>query len=236
MRKIAVLLALLFIASCAQVPKEASYPMTHQEKMQAGEHWRFLATDISKKVKLAVCPDFIETPTAGGPNLSPELSYKSPIQTFQSTCQVKGAFFISDADQSPFGKAMRTFLTTELTSQGFTISSNPKCLYKLDWEVQRVFHQAERVSGYSGIFVGLGEALQFLFAGGIDNKYWTKPHSEIIITYELMKKEQNIKTDILRGTQIYYVNDTDRDHYWDISRTEVSETSLLPINYYITNR
>lgn len=235
MRKIAVLLALVFIASCAQVPKEAGYPMTHQEKMQASEHWRFLAKDISNQVKLAVCPDVIETSTAGGPNLSPELSYKSPIQTFR-TCQIKDAFFISDADQSPFGKAMRKFLATELASQGFTISSNPKCPYILDWEVQRVFHQAERRSGYSGIFVGLMDALQFLFAGGVDNKYWTKPHSEIIISYELIKKDQNIKSDILRGTQIYYVNDADRDHYWDISRNEVSETSLLPINYSVTNR
>jgi hypothetical protein len=236
MRRITVLLAMVFIASCAQVPKEASYPMTHQEKMQASEHWRFLAKDISSKMKSTICPDVIENTAAGAPNLSPELTYKSPIQRFQSSCQVKDAFFISDADQSPFGKAMRTFLTTELASQGFTIGSNSKCPYELSWDVQRVFYQAERVSGYSGIFVGLGEVVQFLVAGGMDNKYWTKPHSEIIITYELIKKEQKTKSDILRGTHIYYVNDADRDHYWDISRNEVSETSLRPINYFVTNR
>lgn len=236
MRRLTVLMAIVFMASCAQVPKEASYPMTHQETMQASEHWRFLAKDISNQVKFAICPEVSEATTGGGPNISPELTHKSPVQRFQATCQVKDAFFISDADQSPFGKAMRTLLTTELRGQGFTIGSNPKCPYELSWDVQRVFHQAERVSGYSGIFVGLGEILQFLFAGGIDNKYWTKPHSEIIISYELIKKDQKMKSDILRGTQIYYVNDADRDHYWDISRNEAVEGSLLPINYFVTNR
>ncbi len=236
MRKITALVVLVFVSACAQVPKEASYPMTHQEKMQASEHWRFLAKDITNKIKTAVCPDFVATAPPSGPNLSPELTQKSSAQGFPAACQVEGAFFISDAEQSPFGKAMRTFLVTELSTQGFTISSTPKSPYKLDWEVQRVFHQAERISGCSGIFVCLMEGLQFLLAGGMDDKYGSKPHSEIIITYELIKNDFNRKNEILRGTQIYYINDADRNHYWDISRNEVSETELRPINYFVTNR
>jgi len=227
MRYLTLLLTLLFIPSCAQVPKEASYPMTHQEKMQASEHWRFLAKDISKQVVSTICPEAMETAATGlGPNLSPELSYKSPIQGFQATCSIKDAFFISVKDQSPFGKAMWSFLKTELTSKGLTINSNPQSPYQLSWKVERVFHKAERVSGHSGLFVGLGEVLQFLIAGNPDNADSTKPHSEIIITYELKNRET--KRDILHDTRIYYINDVDMDHY------EVS--NLNPIRYDVTNR
>lgn len=230
MRRMMVLLAIVFIASCAQVPKEANYPMTHQEKMQASEHWRFLAKDISKQVISAVCPEIVDTPTASGPNLSPEVTQKSPIQGFYSTCQVRDAIFISNADPSPFGQALRTFLKTELTSQGLSITSNPDCPYELKWEVQRVVHKAERVSGHSGIFVGFVEILLSLAAGEMDNAYRTKPQTEMIISYVLVKKEKEIKSEIVRGTRIYYINDADGDHY------ELPASSLSPIKYDVTNR
>jgi len=230
MRRIMVLLAIVFIASCAQVPKEASYPMTYQERMQASEHWRFLAKDISMQVISAVCPEIIDTPTGSGPNLSPEFYQKSPIQGFHSTCQVRDAFFISNADPSPFGQAMKTFLKTELISKGLTISSNPNCPFELKWDVQPVVHKAERVSGHSGIFVGFGEILRSLVAGDMGNDHCTKPHTEMIITYELNKREKEVKREILRGTRIYYVNDEDGDHY------EVPRSRLTPIRYDVTNR
>lgn len=230
MRWLTVLLAIVFIMSCAQVPKEASYPMTHQERMQASEHWRFLAKDISKQVISAVCPEIIDTSTVSGPNLSPELSQKSPVQGFYSTCQVRDAFFISNADPSPFGQAMRTFLKTELTIQGLNITSNPNSPFELKWDVQPVVHKAERVSGHSGIFAGFGEILRSLVAGEMDNDYRTKPQTEMIISYELVKKEKDITSKILSGNRIYYINDVDRDHY------EVPKSRLTPIRYDVTNR
>lgn len=198
MRKMAVLLALLFMASCAQVPKEKSYPISYQEKMQASEHWRVLAEDISNKVKSATFPG--------------------------------DKIFIYDGDQSTFGNAMRTFLTTELQNKGMVPSSDPKSTYAIIWQVQEVYHKADRRS-VSGLIVGLIDVLQAIFLGRSDE--FIKPHTEIIISYDLYKGQA--LPSITRGTQIYYVNDVDADHY----RSEAvvaSQTSLRPITYDITNR
>jgi hypothetical protein len=225
MRKIAVLLALVFIASCAQVPKEKSYPISYQEKMQASEHWRVLAEEMSSQVKLAISQQ--------PPSSSSNFGHISPDgkQTIQI---INGAVFISDADQSPFGKAMRTFLATELPKQGMVVIADPRSRYELVWEVQRVFHQADRGNDTSLLFM-IADVLQAIFVGGMDQDL-RKPHSEIIISYELIKNEQILQRSILRGTQVYYVNDADRDHYWDIARNEVSETHLRPVQYNITNK
>jgi hypothetical protein len=201
MRKMAVLLALVFIASCAQVPKEKSYPVSYQEKMQASEHWRALAKDISTQVKLAISPEAKET------------------------TQIKDTILISDADQSTFGKAMRTFLATELQNQGMAPVMNPPSTYLLRWKVQEVYHQADRSSN-SGLPVALADGLQAAFVGGADVKD-KKPHSEIIISYELIK-DQNIR----HFAQVFYVDDVDIYNY----RSKESQAGLRPITYDVTNR
>jgi len=199
MKKIAVLLVLVFIASCSHVPQEKSYPFSYQGKMQASEHWQVLAEKIAGPVKLA----------AGE----------------------KSAIFISDTDQSTFGQAMRTFLKTELQNQGMVPTSDPNSPYAIDWDVQKVFHQANRTNDGSLPFALL-TVLQAIFVGGVGQDY-IKPHTEIIISYDLYKKESNLWGSILRDTQIFYINDVDRDHYL---RYAESRVRLRPVQYNIVNR
>lgn len=120
MRKIAVLLVLLFTASCApsclvpNVPTESGYPSTCQEKMQASEHWQVLAKEIADRVKSVISPT--------------------------------DAIFISEDDKSTFGIAMRAFLATELQDRGMIATSDPNSPYILGWKTQEVIHQSDRNS------------------------------------------------------------------------------------------
>ena len=211
MRNLAIFIALVFLTSCAQVPKQAAYPLSYQHKMQASEHWNQLAKEVAEKVKLTIENQ-------------------------------KGAIFISDSDRSPFGKAMRTLLATEFNHRDLVLTANESNPYKLVWEVQPVFHGADRRNGWGGLpaFILL-DIPQSIFLGETDSDYWgslwpgfclprTKPHSEVIVTYELLKNERSL----LRDSEIFYVNDADRSHYWEISRTEVATTSLGSVKYTMT--
>jgi len=206
MKKIALLLALAFIAACAQVPKQSSYPTSYQEKMQASEHWRVLAADIAKRVKLAIDPSATEN------------------------TRIKDKIFISDTDTTTFGKAMRSFLASELYNQGMVPSSNPQSPYLIRWKVQEVYHVADRTN-HTGLFVKLLDGFQDALLGKSDD--YKKPHSEVIISYELLKNGDGI----LHGSQVYYVNDVDTGHYRLEDKIElVSQPSLSPVNYNVTNR
>ena len=179
-----IALALVFLTSCAQVPKQAAYPLSYQYKMQAGEHWNKLAKEVAEKVKSNI----------RNPN---------------------DAIFISDSDLSPFSRAMRTLLTTALQEDCL----NPNLVdknspYRLVWEVQQVSHYADRRNGFGGwpAFILL-DIPQSIFLGETDCAFRTKPHSEVIVNFELLKIEGTNQPS-LRHTRIFYVNDEDfYNHY-----------------------
>ncbi|TLD41871.1 MAG: hypothetical protein JETT_1888 [Candidatus Jettenia ecosi] len=138
----------------------------------------------------------------------------------------KDSVFMSDADQSPFGKAMRTLLATELHHQGLVLTAVETNPYKLVLEVQPVFHAADRRNNSSLLWLMLVDFPQYILLGETDFSR-TKPHSEIIITYELLKNERRL----LRNNTIFYVNDTDRNHYWE----SVATTGLSLVRYSVKN-
>ena len=47
MRNLAILLALVFLTSCAQVPKEHAYRLNHQAKMQASHQLELFSREDS---------------------------------------------------------------------------------------------------------------------------------------------------------------------------------------------
>lgn len=113
MRYLAVFIAAICLTSCAQVPKESSYLLSYQRKMQASKHWEKLARKVAEDVKSKIGDE-------------------------------KAQVFMSDSDQSPFGKAMRTLLTTELNSRDLLLTAVGDSDYKLVFEIQKVFHAAGR--------------------------------------------------------------------------------------------
>ena len=188
MRNLAILLALVFLTSCAQVPKEAPYLLSYQYKMQASHHWNLLAKKVA---------DDVES----------KFGYDNE----------KGPIFMSDADCTPFGKAMRTFLATELKHRGLYLTTDKNSPYTLVGDVQLVFHMADRRNTYGGLpFFLLLDVPQTILLGETDFNWRTKPHSEVIVTYELLKNERSL----LRDSEIFYVNYADCNHYVEVaSRT-----------------
>jgi hypothetical protein len=187
-RNIAVFIAILFLTSCAQVPKEESYHLSYQKKMQASEHWNELAKKIAEDVRL---------------------------KTGDRKIQV----FMSDVDRSPFRNAMRTLLAAELHHRDVVLTADESSPYKLDLKVQEVFHSAVRRNSIFGSLLSflLLDIPQSVFLGETDFSK-KKPHSEVIVTYALLKNEHSL----LRNNAIFYINDADRAHYWETPQIEVA--------------
>jgi len=80
--------------------------------------------------------------------------------------------------------------------------------------------------------MSLVDFLQWVFIGGVDLDL-KKPHSEIIVSFCLLKDNQY---NIMRETRAFYINDTDRNHYWNIAQNQASEIKLLPVNYAMKNK
>jgi hypothetical protein len=183
--------AVFLMASCASVPMQETYTLSVEKRMQASEHWKVLGKEIAKEVE-----ESIEKQSQG-----------------KKQKDNKGPVYISDADQSSFGRAMYTVLTTEFVKHNVAITKDANTRFRLDWVVQSVVHKAERKDSPSLlyiIFVGIPQAI---FLGEADFGFRNKPHSEIITTFRLKTNE----VDSYRQTHIYSINDADIDQYWDIS-------------------
>lgn len=199
---ICLIIGIVFVG-CSQVPKPASYKWANQKKMQAAEHWRIFAKDISSQVL-----NQIKIEGADSDSLT----------------------FIPN-NNSSFCRGFRSFLGTEFTKSQIQLISPDDAGYQLDWSVQVLQHKASRVEpslpkntiiaslGY-GVYklfddsteaaaaIGTGVALDIL-EHVYDNGSVKLPHNEIIINLTL-KKNDKIS---YRSSNIYYVNDLDVDHY-----------------------
>ncbi len=122
-----------------------------------------------------------------------------------------GPVFIQDHDNSQFGSTMHTLITSKLHNKGIAVSQDRKSQYKLSWNVQLVTHEANRTNKGGLLTFILIEIPQYIFFGENDSREY-KPHSEAVITFKLMKDDISL----FRDTKIYYVNDEDNDHYWNI--------------------
>jgi hypothetical protein len=198
-----LLVAALFIASCASIPMQESYALSVEKRLQASENWKVLAKEIAREVE-----ESVEKQSEGGngPYLSKTLKEEHENNN-------PGPVFISDFDQSPFGRAMRTIITTELIKHKVAITRDANTSFRLDWLVQPVVHKAERKNSPSFLYIILVGVPQAIFFGEADFGFQSKPHTELIITFRLKKND----LDIFRQTHIYSINDADIDHYWDIS-------------------
>ena len=222
MRTSVFAITLIFLCSCSNVPKPASYWVTPQQKMQAAHHWDVLADDVAKDVKVKLALALQE---------DPELQGKS--------------IYLEPHKASLFGKVFDTLLITQLVNQkGPTknesnqeiklTTKNESDSLKLTYETQKVVHKAKRFTSpmYPGTILAgtaLGRGIYKIFkyhsdtwglfaaagAAEIINDLehdwnWNMPHYEIVITTQLTKPNGTI---IYRKSNIYYINDADSWHY-----------------------
>lgn len=140
-----------------------------------------------------------------------------------------GPVFIQAHDNSQFGSTMRTLITSKLHDKGIAVSQDRKSQYKLSWNVQLVTHEANRINKGGLLTFILIEIPQYIFFGENDSGEY-KPHSEAVITFKLMKDDISL----FRDTKIYYVNDEDNDHYWNIpgyaDQNPTRSKTFIPVN------
>ncbi|MGH8066491.1 MAG: hypothetical protein ACRERE_14890 [Candidatus Entotheonellia bacterium] len=229
MRLKAAYCMLILLAGCSQVPKPSTYPYSFQHKMQAAHHWNVLANGVAAELTASF---------RGG-----------------SVSSVETVYVQSD-DRSPFGRAFRTFLITELTKQGISVSVNPDTPLKIDWAVQLVVHQADRSNPpfllantlLAGLAYGVGIAwseLDAVAAGAVTAgvvgplldilpgmDFGPLPHSEVIITTMITRTGAILA----RNTTPFYINDEDRQHYWSRPDMPGTPTPLVQKSYTVVNR
>lgn len=248
--KIAMLFgAILFLWSCSPTPKAVSHKFTTQKHLQAAQHWQILAQDFSTQFAAALQKQILSNQPGTGHAYEGEDNKTA----FLSNAQY---IFIQTNDVSPFGKAFKTCLISDLTSRGFTITTSPEMAMQLRWGVQKIVHKTNRISapfpggatamaaiGYgvykvwdknSSAFPGLiatGATIDLL-AQTNGFLFPTKtPTAEILLTMTLSKDS------ILYGrtTQAYYVNAPDLDHYANIPDYAGQETLITPVKFEVTN-
>ncbi|MBI5581209.1 MAG: hypothetical protein HY895_18830 [Deltaproteobacteria bacterium] len=202
-------LAVFLMASCASVPMQESYLLSVEKRMQASEHWKVLGKEIAAEVQGSI-----------------EKQSNEQKQNHHAS-----AVYISDVDQSSFGRAMYTVLTTEFVKHNVAISQDANARFRLDWSVQPVVHKAERKDSPSLVYIIFVGIPQAVFLGEADFGFRSKPHTEVIVTFRL----KNNDIDSYRQTHIYAINDADIDHYWEISEQGMVSTSSktaphIPLN------
>lgn len=208
--------ALLFVvAGCAQVPRPATFPYSFQQQLQSASHWELIAKSTIEDL----C-----TTLVGGPDQS-----RPPI-------------YVQSSDKSPFGRAFRTYLITELINSGFSISSSPDKSISVNWEVQLIRRNAERLKpllpGLPAVIIGA--AATVLSGPGWDTTNHRVPHTELILTTTVTRTEgilaANSKTYFItrdgpRKTWTFYINYQERNNYWE-SDIDIN----LPVTFTAVNR
>lgn len=236
MRTILVLSVLFFLSACAQAPKQSTYPLTYQQKMQASYHWKQLAESLAMQVKTKLKNQALSGLADLQSGNLENFGHETAPATNDGTASTQGSMdtiqdlfgigikpvYVQPSDQSVFSKTFRTLLVTELINHGLSVSSDKESDVKIKWQVQNVKHQAKRTNQTS-LLQAAGGLVMATFLGGTE--WGSLPHEEIIITC-LAKKNDSV---LVRRSDIYYINDEDRQHYW-------AGTDLVPVNYIVVNK
>ena len=221
---IAILLATVILPGCTQlktIPATAHYEQTDQHLIQASKHWELVADHVSKQIMVSL----------GNSGLAPS----------------RPVIYIAPAENSVFGKAFHGFLLSHLVAQGMQITTNDTdYTITIDYETQVVHHGTRGIQLLPGTLTALGlgawavrglidasttVAVAGTAAGVIaadtallkyDHSLKPQPNTEIILDVYAIAGEQYIA----HNSNIYYINDPDKDHYIESTSTEVSGYSL----------
>jgi len=224
-----IICIVFFLTGCSSVPRPTGYPFSTEKKMQSPHHWDMLAKNVVKV--------FFPSPECGVPRPPTESVY------------------VNDSDKSPFGRAFRTFLMSELENRAIRLSSNEDNSTNISWAVQLVEYESNRrYTTYLGPFtsawaiswasfgiaqasdvaaavVGSGLASLWLDVNSLPIPYVSR--REVIITAYLARSGRIEE----RLTKIFYINDADHWQYWDQPDAYlVQGEPLIPVSYAVVNK
>ncbi|MCJ7600014.1 MAG: hypothetical protein MUO63_00775 [Desulfobulbaceae bacterium] len=247
--KILVAVSFLLMSACSQVPQQGSSLLHYETKLQASEHWKAISYSVAREVQTQL--DFISThDTAsrqdaqlemggefgyieppGNENNLTKLQLASPLDNMTLPIGNLGPVRISEADQSVFGKSLRTFLKTDFFKNNIAVSSSEKSPYSLDWEIIINKHKAERYNCNPGLVVGLLGLAKEAILGGNDLQFF-KPHNEVVVTFIL--KDTNYI--LSRSSAVYYINDKDVSHYKTIHVAAIADSETISNNFIVVGK
>ncbi|SDU64560.1 hypothetical protein [Desulfobacula phenolica] len=255
-----MLLSIFFIASCSSAPKPITHEFSTQKQLEALQHWEILAMDFTKQI--ATIMKTKPWPMLNSPGFGHADENESKLSEIGEGLSVDLPYiYLQTNDISDFGKSFRTYLITELSKLGYSISHTPQNALMVRWSVNKIKHDADRtssgfpVTGTMAVALGAGiyklfdsnsAALPGALAVGatldlLNSSMVNKPgdffaagevsHVEIVLTFTVSKD-----TIILsRQSQAYYVNAEDFDHYNNIADYAGQESFLKPVEFQLTN-
>jgi hypothetical protein len=185
---IAVFLCVLLVSACAKTPSQESFPYKYQKKMQSADHWNYVAGKVA------------------GEQISPFFLGKNSTKPEQIL-----AVYVADKDQSSFGKAFQTYMTTYLFDMGIPVAKTSENAVTLDWSVQKIVHEGKRRNPGPpcGVFGYLAYGISWLFGGD----YYVNgrvPQTELLLVTKL--SYGNIVYSRVNRTM--FINDDDTANYW----------------------
>lgn len=196
---------LFFLGGChqhpklSQVPVVTNYEINTQRKMQSLEHWKILAEDVAFLID----------------------------QRIKKNKELDKSIYVTSAGSTDFEKTFRKLLITSLVKNNINVTNTQGDHAILNFSVDLISHSKRMLVDKSGVYqtlspelvakrsIGnffglLGKKEKYELEEVAAGKYTTKlPSSEIMITTSLMHREEYL----FRGSDVYYINDNDWDHY-----------------------
>ncbi len=203
-----VVMTLILFSGCSRIPEPTGFLYSSQSKLQAAHHWDVLAQDIANQINNELVKDNL---------LNTAVYVKKTCGEDDRSC--------NPTETSQFDEAFHDLLVTELVRYGIPTSVQPdQGTIKVNYKVQTVFHQSDRVRSLApGVITGLTAAVEVLrnassevvavaTAGAVDwasSSYVKNGHYEVIITTSMARMRKYL----FRSSNIYYINDADFWHY-----------------------
>jgi hypothetical protein len=180
---------LFLIVGCSQVPRPTTFEFTTQQQLQSATHWRVIARTTAARINSAMMGQgFVEKD-----NSTP-------------------AIYISNADTSPFGVAVRNYLITELMNinSSLRISNNPDSPIIVSWDSQLISRAPFRPRPFLGVPVAIVEyAGTILVGGGWNTSDFGVTHTEVILTTNIQVRDHVMA----RYSDTFFINDGDCENY-----------------------
>jgi hypothetical protein len=179
---------LFLVAGCAELPRPATFPLTSQEQFQSATHWQRIAQRTILRLQNEV--DLLKPDSAGS----------------------RPRIHVQTSDESPFGRAFRNYLITELINANFLLADDDAPIL-ISWGLQLVPRDPVRLKP-QGFPEFVAEAVWEFFSGA----RWTTrghlvSHTELILTTRIAVGEDSPEHTVRSYSDTFYINDGDWNNY-----------------------
>ena len=198
---ILVCAALFLLAGCAEVPRPSTYSNDFQKHVQSATHWQNQARVTVERLKTnPQLPDILQSYYKG----------RSP------------GVYVQTSDQTPFDKAFRKYLITELVNNGYTISESLDSPVRIYWDFQLVDRNKKRWLPRPGPVEFAAETVVWFFTSLRWNTTdFYAPKTELILTTRFTVGDDKPQNIVANGvySDTFYINKDDWVNYANLYQT-----------------